>query len=64
MRLSDKFEIFGIIIIVLLVFFGGYGWVENIIKLYHSTFTPLTGQIVLRAIGTFLPPVGAIMGYM
>jgi hypothetical protein len=39
------------------------GWVWNIIKLAAMTFDPLTGLLVLRAIGIFVPPVGAVVGY-
>ena len=27
------------------------GWVLNIITLYHSSFTPITGELVVRVIG-------------
>lgn len=40
------------------------GWVWNIVKLAGSTFDPLTGLVVLRAIGVIVPPVGVVMGYL
>jgi len=41
-----------------------YGWVANIVKLFHSTFDPITGAIMLRVIGVFLTPLGVVMGYL
>ena len=41
-----------------------YGWVHNIYLLWHSSFTPLTGQVVIRAVGVFLAPLGIVMGYL
>jgi hypothetical protein len=37
-------------------------WIANIVKLFHSSFDPLTGQVVLRIIGVALAPLGAVMG--
>lgn len=39
------------------------GWVWNIVKLCAMSFDPLTGLLVVRAIGIFVPPVGAVVGY-
>ena len=41
-----------------------YGWVHNIIDIVHSSFSPLTGLVVLRCIGIFVAPLGAILGYV
>lgn len=41
-----------------------YGWVENIVKLLHLTITPVTGEVILRIAGIFVPPLGAVMGYL
>lgn len=43
---------------------GGYGWIMNIVKIYHSSFTPLTADVVLRVVGIFLAPLGMVMGYL
>lgn len=56
--------IFGAILlygtIVLLI---GVGWVLNIIELAGMSFEPITGLAVLRVIGVFIPPLGAVLGY-
>ncbi len=37
------------------------GWVMNIIALAHAS--AVTVLVVLRIIGIFVPPLGAILGY-
>jgi len=41
-----------------------YGWAHNLITLYHSTFAPMTGQIVMRIVGVFVAPLGVVLGYL
>ena len=43
---------------------GSYGWVMNIVKVFGSSFDPIAGQVVLRVVGIFVPPLGAVMGYL
>ena len=38
------------------------GWVVNIITLFHMTAI-LSGEGIIRIIGIFVAPLGAIMGY-
>jgi hypothetical protein len=40
------------------------GWVMNIVTLYHMSFATMTGELVVRVIGIFVAPIGAIMGYI
>jgi len=40
------------------------GWVMNIIAIFTGSFEPVTGEMVVRIIGVFLAPIGAIMGWM
>lgn len=42
----------------------GYGWIENVIKLFNSDFAHLTGALVLRCIGVLVVPLGAVMGFL
>jgi len=39
------------------------GWVMNIITIAGSNFNDITGMLVLRVIGVFVAPLGAILGY-
>lgn len=48
---------------LLIVLFGGFGWCWNIVKLIGMNIDPITGLLVVRAIGIFVFPVGMIVGY-
>lgn len=39
------------------------GWIANLIALTHMSFSHLTGELVIRVVGIFLFPVGAVYGY-
>jgi hypothetical protein len=51
------------LVIVLVLLFGIVGWVWNIVKLIGMTLDPITGLLIVRAVGIFVPPVGAVVGY-
>jgi len=57
----------GFTIIELLVFliipFLAFGWGWNIVKIAGSSFNDVTGMLVLRIIGVFMAPLGAVLGY-
>lgn len=40
------------------------GWIANIVKLIGSDFGGITGMIVARAIGIFVAPLGAVLGFL
>ena len=37
-------------------------WVANIVKLIDMPLDPLTGMVIARVIGVFVPPVGIVLG--
>lgn len=43
---------------------AGYGWVMNIVKIVDLGFEPWTGMVIFRCVGVFLPPLGAVLGYV
>ena len=45
------------------LFVVGIGWVMNIIDLLGMSLDPLTPLAVLRVVGIFIPPLGAVLGY-
>lgn len=51
-------------LLALLVFIGGGGWIANVVKLVGSSFDPLTGMVIARAIGIFVAPLGAVLGFI
>ena len=46
-----------------LFFAGAFGWVNNIITLATAN-NEATGTLILRGVGIFMAPLGAIMGYL
>lgn len=42
---------------------GLWGWVWNIVKLISMSFDPITGMLIVRVAGIFVPPLGAVVGY-
>ena len=57
-------KIVALSVIATLVIAAIGGWISNIIKLAQSGFDPLTGMVVLRAIGVFIAPIGSILGFL
>lgn len=49
---------------VLVVILGAIGWIWNIVKIAGSSFSEITGMLVLRIVGIFVAPLGAILGYL
>ena len=43
---------------------GIVGWVWNIAKLISMEMLPITTIFVVRAIGIFVAPLGAVMGFL
>lgn len=39
------------------------GWIANIVKLAHMC-CDMSGWLVLRAIGVFVAPLGAVLGFL
>jgi hypothetical protein len=56
----NRREVAGVIILLTLAF-GFIGWVLNIIAIFNSGYLP-TGELILRVVGIFIAPLGAIMG--
>lgn len=40
------------------------GWIANIVKIFGSAGEPLTAWLVLRVVGIFAAPIGAVLGYL
>lgn len=52
------------LITVIVAFVGFGGWIANIVKLVEIVSDPITGMFILRCVGIFVPPLGAIMGFL
>jgi len=42
--------------------FGGWG--ANIVKIALTVGDPVSDMFVLRCVGAFFPPIGAVLGYL
>lgn len=42
---------------------GGYGWIMNIVSLAGMDAVLSTGMGILRIVGIFVAPLGAVLGY-
>jgi len=65
MSMSSNVGLAGIGVVLLwsaLILTGLYGWVHNIIMLTTANFHPVGAEVVLRVVGIFLGPLGAILG--
>ena len=49
----------GLVVILCII-----GWVMNIIKIVGTELVPITTIFVIRVVGIFVPPLGAVLGYM
>lgn len=50
-------------LLILIVYVAGaVGWIANLVKLIGIIDGGITGMMILRAIGVFLVPLGAILG--
>lgn len=53
-----------ILLILPIILLGVGGWVANIYKLVQIISDPVTGMFILRAVGIFVAPLGAILGFI
>lgn len=51
------------VLIVVLLLAGIGGWIANIVKL-ATMCCELSGWLVLRAVGIFVAPLGAVLGFL
>lgn len=50
------------LLIVIVYVAGAVGWIANLVKLIGIIDGGVTGMLVLRAVGVFIVPLGAILG--
>jgi len=51
------------LIIAVVVLAGITGWVMNIFDIVAAVSDPITAMFILRCVGIFVAPLGAILGY-
>lgn len=50
------------VLVAVLAIFGVIGWVMNLFDI-ANTCCEITGMLVLRVIGVFIAPIGAVLGW-
>lgn len=63
-RTSDAGTIVIVLLTISVVIASVTGWVFNIIEIFNIANAPITGMFVLRIVGIFVAPLGAILGYL
>lgn len=53
-----------VLIYLVIVGFGIWGWVQNLLVVWHSNFSHVDGELVIRFAGIFLFPIGMVAGYI
>ena len=51
-------------IVVCVLLLGVGGWIANIVKILAIMNDDITGMFILRIVGIFVAPVGAVLGYL
>lgn len=63
MHRVDRIGLGLIFVYVVLLLVGSDGWCSNLLHLFRSdTLWPLTGELILRVVGVFIFPLGAVLG--
>jgi len=63
MRNQDGYTVVELVWVVV-VLAGIIGWVINIVKLAGMIGADISAELVIRAVGIFFAPLGAVMGYL
>lgn len=65
MKYRKGFSVYGLawLLYIVVGLAAVVGWVMNIMDIVKSDFSSITGLLVLRVIGVFVPPLGAVLGY-
>jgi prepilin-type N-terminal cleavage/methylation domain-containing protein len=62
-KLQHGFTAIELLTVVVLVASLG-GWIANIVKLVGMDFSHIGGMLIVRVIGIFMAPLGAVMGFL
>jgi hypothetical protein len=52
------------LLVIVVAILGFVGWVMNIMTIAGSSFNDLTGLLILRVVGIFIAPMGAVLGWI
>lgn len=64
MKFKNIVEGCAIVGVASLVVMAAAGWIFNIVEIFSSVNMPVSGMFILRCIGIFVAPLGAILGWI
>ena len=65
MHCVDRIGLGLLFVYVVLLLVGAVGWCSNLLHLFKAeALWPLTGELILRVVGVFLFPLGAVLGFL
>lgn len=59
-----KVGLFTWLLLITVFILGFAGWAMNIMTIAGSSFNDLTGLLILRVVGIFIAPMGAVLGWI
>lgn len=62
--MKNAFSLFGVLGILLVVLAIFAGWGMNLMAVVDTVNGPITGTFILRVVGLFVFPLGAIFGWV
>ena len=62
-KLFGGFFVVWIALLIAGLIAGAVGWVMNIVTIVKMVSDPVTGMFILRCVGIFFFPLGAVLGY-
>lgn len=64
MKASTIFSTIGVTAMIAAFVAAAAGWVMNIMAIFQTVGDPLTAMFILRCVGVFIAPLGAIVGWL
>lgn len=50
--------------LILLWLAAAGGWIANIVKIFGTADDPITAFFIIRCVGVFAAPLGAVLGFL
>jgi len=63
-KISNSFGLAGVLLYIALILAAVIGWVMNIIQIVHMSDGGVTAKLIIKLIGVFAAPLGALMGWI
>jgi len=63
-RNSDAATVIVGLFVIAIWLAAAVGWIWNIVKIFAAAGDPITAWFIIRVVGVFAAPVGAVVGYL